>query len=58
MATVLIAVALGLYLFLHPYVSGAFVVIFLAAVMIVGWFGRTGRDMFSVAISTLADDYN
>jgi len=57
MALGLVVIALSLSLLLHPYVSDAFIVFFLAAVMIVGWFGRTGPGLFSVAISTLAVDY-
>jgi PAS domain S-box-containing protein len=57
MATVLVAIALGLSLLLHPYVSDAFIVFFLAAVMTVGWFGRSGPGLYSVALSTVAVDY-
>ena len=57
LATGSVLIALWLSLLLHPYVSDAFIVFFLAAVMFVGWFGRTGPGLFSVALSTLAVDY-
>src|SRR6185295_12572613 len=44
-------------LLLLPYVSDAFIIFFVAAVMTVGWFGGTGPGLFSVAVSTVAVDY-
>jgi len=52
-----VAIALLLSLILHPYLSDAFIILFLAAVMTTGWFGGTGPGLFSVAVSTLAVDY-
>jgi PAS domain S-box-containing protein len=49
--------ALCLSLLLHPFLSNAFLVFFLAAVMAAGWFGRTGPGLFSVAVSTMLIDY-
>jgi len=57
MGTGLVAIALLLSLLLQPYVSDAFIIFFLAAVMTTGWFGGTGPGLFSVAVSTLAVDY-
>jgi PAS domain S-box-containing protein len=57
MAAFLVLIALGLSLQLHPYLSDAFLIFFLAAVMAAGWFGRTGPGLFSVAISTVFVDY-
>ena len=53
----LVAIALLLSVVLHPYVSDAFIILFLAAVMATGWFGGTGPGLFSVAVSTLAVDF-
>jgi PAS domain S-box-containing protein len=53
----LVAIALLLSVLLQPYVSDAFIILFLAAVMATGWFGGTGAGLFSVAVSTLAVDY-
>src|SRR5262252_8840224 len=49
----LVLCALCLSLLLHPFLSNAFLVFFLAAVMAAGWFGRTGPGLFSVAVSTM-----
>lgn len=57
LATGLVAIALLLSLLLHPYISDAFIILFLAAVMAAGWLGGTGAGMFSVAVATLAVDY-
>jgi K+-sensing histidine kinase KdpD len=57
MSIALVVVALCLSLLLRPFLSDAFLVFFLAAVMAAGWFGRTGPGLFSVALSTVAVDY-
>jgi len=57
MATFLVLTALGLSLLLHPYLLDAFLLFFLASVMIVGWFAGTGPGLYSVVISTIAVTY-
>jgi len=57
MAVGVVLVALTLSLLLHPYLSDAFIILFLAAVMIISWFGRLGPGLFSVALSTVVVDY-
>jgi len=56
-ATGLVLCALCLSLLLHPFLSNAFLVFFLAAGMAAGWFGRTGPGLFSVAVATMLIDY-
>jgi PAS domain S-box-containing protein len=56
-AVCIVAAALGLSLLLHPYVSDAFIIFFLAAVMLVGWFGRMGPGLCAVVLSSVAVDY-
>src|SRR6185436_13606561 len=53
----IVGAALGLSLLLHPYVSDAFIIFFLAAVMLVGWFGRMGPGLFAVVLSSVVVDY-
>jgi K+-sensing histidine kinase KdpD len=57
MAAGLAAFALFWSLLLQPYVSDAFIIIFLATVMTAGWFGGTGPGLFCVALCTLSVDY-
>src|SRR5262245_19546084 len=56
-ALLFVAAALGLSLILHPFVPDAFLIFFLSAVMLAGWFGRTGAGLFAVVISMIAVDY-
>jgi PAS domain S-box-containing protein len=56
-ALLLVGAALLVSLLVQPYVSDAFLVLFVAAVMLSGWFGRTGPGLFSVVLSVLAVDY-
>lgn len=56
-ALLFVAVATGLSLALRPLLSDAFLVFFLAAVMLAGWYGRTGAGLFAVAVSMIIVDY-
>src|SRR5262245_7143114 len=57
MALTFVAVALGLSLILEPSLHDGFLIFFLSAVMLAGWFGRTGAGLFAVALSMIAVDY-
>ena len=57
LAIALVGLALFLSLLLHRIVSDAFLLLFLAAVVASGWFGRTGPGLFAVLLSSLAIDY-
>src|SRR5262245_12601718 len=57
MALGFVAAALGLSLILEPFLHDGFLIFFLSAVMLAGWFGRTGAGLFAVALSIIAVDY-
>ena len=50
-ALVFVGAALGLSLLLRGLIPNAFLIFFLSAVMLAGWFGRTGAGLFAVTIS-------
>src|SRR5262249_17136943 len=56
-AIVFVAAALGLSLLVHPFLPDGFLIFFLSAVMLAGWFGRTGAGLFAVVLSMLIVDY-
>jgi PAS domain S-box-containing protein len=56
-AVVFVGAALYLSLLLHPSLPDAFLIFFLSAVMLAGWFGRTGPGLLAVIISMIAVDY-
>src|SRR5678815_1303876 len=50
-------VATYVSLILQPSLPDAFLVFFLAAVMLAGWYGRIGAGLFAVAVSMVVVDY-
>src|SRR5262245_4126355 len=56
-ALVFVGAALGLSLLVHPAVPDAFLIFFLSAVMLAGWFGRMGAGLLAVVVSIVAVDY-
>jgi PAS domain S-box-containing protein len=52
-----VGVALFLSLALQHVIHDGFLIFFLIAVMLAGWFGRTGPGLFAVALSMVAADY-
>jgi len=56
-AIVFVAVATGLSLALKSVVPDGFLAFFLGAVMLAGWYGRTGVGLFAVVLSTVVVDY-
>jgi PAS domain S-box-containing protein len=56
-AVVFVGTALGLSLLVHPSLPDGFLIFFLSAVMLAGWFGRTDAGLFAVVISMVAVDY-
>jgi PAS domain S-box-containing protein len=56
-AIVFVGAALGLSLLVHPFLRDGFLIFFLSAVMLAGWFGRTGAGLFAVVLSMLLVDY-
>ena len=52
-----VAVALAFSLLSRSFLREGFLIFFLAAVMLAGWFGRTGAGLFAVVISMLAVAY-
>jgi PAS domain S-box-containing protein len=56
-AIVFVAAATGLSLALKSLLPDGFLVFFLAAVMLAGWYGRTGAGLFAVALSMIVVDY-
>jgi PAS domain S-box-containing protein len=56
-ALLFVGVALLLSLLVHPFVPDGFLIFFLSAVMLAGWFGRTGAGLFAVVVSMVAVDY-
>ena len=57
MATSLVTIALLLSFLLHPYLANAILILFLAAVMAIGWFRGIGPGLYAVVVSALALDY-
>src|SRR5262249_40875125 len=56
-ALVFVGLALGLSQAFHRWVPDSFLIFFLSAVMLAGWFGRTGAGLFAVIASMVAVDY-
>src|SRR5689334_1706842 len=56
-ALVFVGLALYLSLVFRPAVPDAFLIFFISAVMLAGWFGRTGPGLFAVVLSMVAVDY-
>ena len=52
-----VAIATYISLLLQPSLPDAFLVLFLAAVMLAGWYGRVGAGLFAVAVSMVVVDY-
>jgi|RhiMethySRZTD1v2_1073278.scaffolds.fasta_scaffold171203_2 PAS domain S-box-containing protein len=52
-----VGVALGLSLLVHSFLPDGFLIFFLSAVMLAGWFGRMGAGLFAVVVSTVTVDY-
>src|SRR2546426_405136 len=56
-ALLLVGAALVLSLLVQPSLPDGFLVFFLSAVMLAGWFGRTGAGLFAVVVSMVAVGY-
>ena len=56
-ALLFVVAALGLSLGFQRLLPEAFLIFFLSAVMLAGWFGRTGAGLFAVIVSMIAVDY-
>jgi len=56
-ALVFVGIALGLSLVSHQSMPESFLFFFLAAVMLAGWFGRTGAGLFAVTVSMIMVGY-
>jgi PAS domain S-box-containing protein len=56
-ALVFVGAALGLSLLVHHSLPDGFLIFFLSAVMLAGWFGRTGAGLFAVIVSMVTVDY-
>ncbi len=56
-ALFLVGIALGLSLLSHQSMPESFLFFFLAAVMLAGWFGRTGAGLFAVMVSMITVGY-
>jgi PAS domain S-box-containing protein len=52
-----VAAALGLSLAFEPIIHDGFLLFFLVAVILAGWFGRTGAGLLSVAVSMVVVGY-
>src|SRR5678816_3186603 len=52
-----VGIALGLSLLSHESIPESFLFFFLAAVMLAGWFGRTGAGLFAVLVSMVIVGY-
>ena len=53
----LVGAALGLSLGFEPFLHHGFLIFFLSAAMLAGWFGRTGPGLLAVAFSMVLVDY-
>jgi PAS domain S-box-containing protein len=56
-ALVFVGAALALSLLFHRSLADGFLIFFLSAVMLAGWFGRTGAGLFAVVVSMMIVDY-
>ena len=56
-ALLFVGAALVLSLLVQPSLPDGFLVFFLSAVMLAGWFGRTGAGLFAVVVSMPAVGY-
>jgi C4-dicarboxylate-specific signal transduction histidine kinase len=56
-ALLFVGAALLLSLLVHEYLPDGFLMFFISAVMLAGWFGRTSAGLFAVVVSMLAVDY-
>src|SRR5689334_5703664 len=56
-ALAFVAGALFFSLILKPFVPDGFLIFFLLAVMLSGWFGRTAAGLFAVFVSIVVVDY-
>jgi len=56
-ALLFVGAAFGLSLSIHSFLPDAFLIFFLSAVMLAGWFGRTGAGLFAVVISMILVAY-
>jgi len=56
-ALAFVGAALGLSLLIQRSLPDGFLILFLSAVMLAGWFGRTGAGLFAVVVSTILVDY-
>jgi PAS domain S-box-containing protein len=56
-AFLFVAAATGLSLILKPILPDGFLVFYLAAVMLAGWYGRTGAGLFAVVLAMLVVDF-
>lgn len=57
LALIFVSVALFVALLVQPYLPEAFLILFLAAILASGWFGRVGPGLFAVAVSVIAMNY-
>ncbi|HYR88093.1 MAG TPA: PAS domain S-box protein [Terriglobia bacterium] len=56
-ALAFVGAALSLSLLLRPLLPDGFLIFFLSAVMLAGWFGRTGAGVLAVIVSMVTVDY-
>lgn len=56
-AFVFVAIATILSLVLQPVLPDAFLVFYLSAVMLAGWYGRTGGGLFAVVLAMVVVDF-
>jgi C4-dicarboxylate-specific signal transduction histidine kinase len=56
-ALLFIAAALALSLLVQPFLPHGFLILFLCAVMLAGWFGRIASGILTVVVSMAAVDY-
>jgi len=56
-ALLFVGAALSLSLAFRQSIPDAFLIFFLSAVMLAGWFGRTGPGLFAVIVSMITVDY-
>src|SRR5262245_1169428 len=56
-ALLFVCAALLLSLLVQRSIPDAFLIFFLCAVMLAGWFGRTSAGLLAVVVATIAVDY-
>jgi PAS domain S-box-containing protein len=56
-ALLFVGAAFLLSLSIYGFLPDAFLIFFLSAVMLAGWFGRTGAGLFAVVVSMILVDY-